>query len=269
MVLALRSILFTIAFYMTTLIQMIVYAPVYFLMPRKKAWIVPKTWARVTLFLQKYIAGTDFDIQGLDNLPQGAYIIAPKHQSAWETFGLVPFLDDPSLIMKRELTWIPLFGWYMTKTQIIPIDRGSPLKAMKTVLKGAKEKIKQQRQVLIFPEGTRRQPGAEPDYKPGILAIYNELNVPVVPIAHNAGLYWPRGNFRRYRGKILVRILPPIEAGLKKREFLSRLIENTEKACDELLVKAACSDNPPPMPPDAVKRLKELGVEWAGKTRKS
>lgn len=267
MVLALRSILFTAAFYLTTLIQMISYAPFYFFLPRKKAWIVPKTWARVTLFLQKYIAGTSYEIEGLENLPKGAYIIAPKHQSAWETFGLVPYLDDPSLIMKRELTWIPLFGWYMLKTGIIPIDRGSPLKAMKAVLTGAKEKTEQGRQILIFPEGTRKQPGDEPDYKPGIIAIYNELGLQVVPIAHNAGLYWPRGNFRRYPGKIRVRVLPPIEGGLNKREFLPKLIEATETACDELLVAASRDANPPAMPPSAVKRLKQLGIDWKGPTR--
>ncbi|WP_455474107.1 lysophospholipid acyltransferase family protein [Bartonella sp. B30(2025)] len=257
--LILRSLLFTFAFYITTFLQMILYAPFYFLMPRKKAWIVPKTWARVTLFLQKYIAGTDYEIEGIENLPSGAYIIAPKHQSAWETFGLVPHLDDPVLILKRELTWIPLFGWYMAKTQIIPINRTTPIKALKIIVQEAKKKVKQGRQILIFPEGTRRLPGQEPDYKPGIVALYNELKLPVVPIAHNAGLYWPRNNFRRYPGKIRVRILPPIEAGLSKREFLDKLIQKTETACDELLVQAAQDPTPPPMPPSAVKKLQTLG----------
>lgn len=265
--LALRSIIFTFLLYLTTFVQMIIYAPFYFLMPRKKAWIVPKTWAKVNLWLLKYIAGTDYEIIGKEHLPKGAAILAPKHQSAWETFGLVPYLDDPTLIMKRELTWIPIFGWYMAKTQIIPIDRGSPIKAMKTVLKGAKEKAAAGRQILIFPEGTRRQPGDEPDYKPGIIAIYNDLGVSVVPIAHNAGLYWPRGNFRRFPGKIRVRVLPPIEAGLNKRDFLARLIHDTETACDELLLLASRDQNPPPMPPTAVKRLKQLGVDWKGPLR--
>ncbi|GAA4658043.1 lysophospholipid acyltransferase family protein [Bartonella pachyuromydis] len=256
--LILRSLLFTFAFYTTTFVQMILYAPVYFLMPRKKAWIVPKTWARVTLFLQKYIAGTTYEIEGLENLPKGAYIIAPKHQSAWETFGLVPHLDDPALILKRELTWIPLFGWYMAKTQIIPINRTTPIKALKTILQKAKEKAKQGRQILIFPEGTRRQPGQEPDYKSGIVALYNELELPVVPIAHNAGLYWPRGNFRRYPGTIRVRILPSIEAGLSKRDFLNQLVQKTEKACDELLLLAAEDPSPPPLPACAIKKLQKL-----------
>ncbi len=144
----------------------------------------------------------------------------------------------------------------MAKTQIIPINRTTPIKALKTIIQKAKEKAKQGRQILIFPEGTRRQPGQEPDYKSGIIALYNELGLQVVPIAHNAGLYWPRGNFRRYPGTIRVRILPPIEAGLSKRDFLKQLIEKTEKACDELLLLAAQDLNPPPLPPCAVKNFK-------------
>ncbi|WP_412058751.1 lysophospholipid acyltransferase family protein [Bartonella sp. DGB2] len=262
-----RSILFTFAFYLTTFVQMVLYAPFYFLLPRKKAWIVPKTWARVTLFLQKYIAGTRHEIRGLENLPQGAYIIAPKHQSAWETFGLVPYLDDPALIMKRELTWIPLFGWYMAKTQIIPIDRSAPIKAMKAILKGAIDKAAQGRQILIFPEGTRRVAGALPAYKPGIVAIYQGTGLDVVPIAHNAGLYWPKGDFRRYPGTIRVEILPPISAGMDKQNFIATLEKVTEDACDALLLAAARDKNPPPMPKEAVRRLAQLGINWEGPCR--
>ncbi|WCR55746.1 lysophospholipid acyltransferase family protein [Bartonella clarridgeiae] len=264
MVLIFRSLLFTVVFYTATLVQMVLYAPFYFLMPRKKAWIIPKMWIRITLFLHKHITGTDYEIEGIENLPSGAYIVAPKHQSAWETFSLVPYFDDPALIIKRELMWIPLFGWYMAKTQIIPINRTSPIKALKIILHNAKQKVKQGREIIIFPEGTRRKPGQDPDYKPGIIALYNELKLQVVPIAHNAGLYWPRNNFRRYPGTIRVRILPPIKAGLNKHDFLDQLIQKTEKACDELLLLAAQDPNPPPMPPSAVQRLEILGHNWKG-----
>lgn len=265
--LVLRSHIFNAAFIVTTIVQMFLYAPFYFFLPHKKAWIIPKTWAQVTLFLQKYIAGTTYEVEGLENLPKGAYIIAPKHQSAWETFGILPFLDDPTLILKRELMWIPGFGWYMAKIGMIPINRGSPVKSLKAVINGAKEKAAEGRQILIFPEGTRREPGAEPDYKPGIVPIYSELNVPVVAIAHNAGLYWPRGNFRRYPGVIKIKILPPIEPGLHKKVFLKRLIDETEAACDALLVEAAQAKVAPAMPEKAVERLKVLGIEWQGPTR--
>lgn len=267
MFLILRSLLFTFVFYITTLLQMILYAPFYFLMPYRMVWFVPKLWARITLLLQKHITATNYEIEGVENLPNGACIIAPKHQSAWETFGLLPYLNDPALVIKRELMWIPLFGWYMAKAQIIPINRTAPIKALKTIIQSAKKRAKQGRQILIFPEGTRRQPGQNPDYKSGIVALYNELKLQVVPIAHNAGLYWPRNNFRRYPGTIRVRILPPIEANLNKNEFLEKLIQTTEDACDELLLRSAKDPTPPPMPPSAVKKLQKLGYPWKGPVR--
>lgn len=262
-----RSVAFNIAFYVTTFIQILIYTPFYFFMPRKKAWAIPCAWIRVTLWLQKYIAGTDYKIEGLENIPAGACIIAPKHQSTWETMALLLYLDDPTLVLKRELMWIPGFGWFMAKVGMIPIDRGSPIKAMKTVINGAREKIRDNRQILIFPEGTRRAPGAEPAYKPGIVPIYSELELPVVPIAHNAGIYWPRNSFRRYPGTIRCQILPAIVPGLKKKEFMAQLVEETETACDRLLLAAANDKNPPAMPPEAVKRLNDLGLDWKGPTR--
>lgn len=258
MLLYLRSILFNLAFYIGTLVQMILYTPFYFLLPRKKAWIVPKTWARVNLWLQKYIAGTDYVIEGLENIPEGAYIVAPKHQSAWDTYAFLPQLDDPVLILKRELMRIPLFGWYVAKMEMIPVDRGSRVKALHSITKGAEKAIAEGRQILIYPEGTRRSPGAPPQYKYGIVHLYEALNLPVLPIAHNAGLYWPRRKFLRFPGTIRCRVLPPIPAGLEKEEFLRRLIETTETACDEL-VAASRDTNAPPMPPTAIERLKELG----------
>ncbi|MDR6432931.1 1-acyl-sn-glycerol-3-phosphate acyltransferase [Brucella pseudogrignonensis] len=258
MLLYLRSILFNLAFYIGTFVQMVLYTPFYFLLPRKKAWIVPKTWARVNLWLQKYIAGTDYVIEGLENIPEGAYIVAPKHQSAWDTYAFLPQLDDPVLILKRELMRIPLFGWYVAKMEMIPVDRGSRVKALHSITVGAQKAISEGRQILIYPEGTRRSPGAPPEYKYGIVHLYDALKLPVLPIAHNAGLYWPRRKFFRFPGTIRCRVLPLIPAGLEKEEFLRRLIETTETACDELLVAASRDVNAPPMPPTAVQRLKEL-----------
>lgn len=257
----LRSWLFNISFYVSTLIQMFLYAPVYFLLPHKQAWIIPKLWARVTLFLQRHIGGTDCFVEGLENLPQGAYIIAAKHQSAWETFGILPYMDDPTLVLKRELMWIPGFGWYMAKIGMIPIDRGAPIKALKKVIQEAKKKVAQGRQILIFPEGTRREVGAPPEYKAGIVTLYQELKLPVVPIAHNAGLYWPNKSRLRYKGTIRIKILPPIQPGLDKKSFMKRLIEETEAACDDLLVAAARSKNPPALPATALQRLTQLQKE--------
>jgi len=262
-----RSFLFTFSFYSTTFVLIVLTCPFYFLLPRRRAWAVARLWIKCSLWLAKYIAGIDYQLEGQQHIPQGACIIAAKHQSAWETMALLLHFADPVLILKRELMFIPLFGWYMAKVGIIAINRGSPIQAMRAVIKGAKEKAAEGRQILIFPEGTRRIPGSDPDYKSGIAAIYGELDLPVIMVAHNAGLYWPRDNFRRYRGTILVKILPPLMPGLNRKEFFRQLIEQTEKACDDLLIEAVKSPQPPAMPPVTIKKLGQLGLTWQGPTR--
>ncbi len=261
--LVLRSLAYNLAFYLSTLIQMIVLTPVYFLTPRKKAWFVPKNWARSNLWLMKVIVGTHHTVEGLEKLPAGSYILAPKHQSAWDTFAFLPWWPDPIYILKRELMWIPLFGWYVAKMRMIPIDRGSRAKAVESVNRGARAAVAEGRQIVIYPEGTRRPPGAEPKYKQGIAHLYAELGVPVVPIAHNAGLYWPRRKFLRHPGTIRVQVLDPIPPGLDKETFMRRLIAATEGACDADLVRIAAEPGHPPMPETARKRLAELGAPIA------
>jgi 1-acyl-sn-glycerol-3-phosphate acyltransferase len=259
--LVLRSLAFNVAFYVSLIIQMLVWTPFYFFAPRHIAWFVPRFWARSSLKLQEWTAGTRSVIDGTENLPDGPFILAPKHQSFWDTIAFFPYLRDPVYILKRELMWIPFFGWYVAKMRMIPIHRGSRSKALKDALRIAKLRMADNRQLIIYPEGTRRSPGDEPHYKWGIAEIYSELGVPVVPVAHVAGLYWPRRKFLRYPGTIHARFLPPIPAGLGKEEFHARLIAETEAACDELLIEAARSPTAPPMPPTAVKRLRELGIE--------
>lgn len=259
--LALRSLAFNAAFYLSLIVQMIVWTPFYFLAPRRYAWFVPRFWARSSLKLQEWLVGNEIRIEGEENLPDGPFILAPKHQSFWDTIAFFPYLSDPVYILKRELMWIPLFGWYVGRMRMIPIDRGSRSKALKQALEVAKVRMAENRQLIIYPEGTRRPAGAEPAYKWGIAEIYATLGVPVVPVAHVAGLYWPRRRFMRYPGVIRARFLPAIEAGLEKDAFMERLIDETESAADALLVEAATGDNPPPMPPPAAARLRALGVE--------
>lgn len=257
-----RSLAFNVAFYVNLIVQMIVWTPLYFLSPRKRAWFVPKFWARTCVWLYEKIARTRSEITGMENLPAGSFILAPKHQSFWDAIAFFPYLDDPLYILKRELRWIPFFGWYVMKMRMIPVDRGSRSKALKAVVAATKAELaRNPRQLIIYPEGTRRPPGAEPAYKWGIVELYSELGVPVVPVAHVAGLFWPRRKFLRYPGTIKARFLKPIEAGLSKEAFMARLIAETEAACDALLVDAARSPNPPPLPPTAVKRLAGLGVD--------
>jgi 1-acyl-sn-glycerol-3-phosphate acyltransferase len=266
MIIAIRSVLFNLAFYISLIIQMILFLPLTLLLPRKKAWIVPKFWARSNLFLQKYIAGTDFVVEGAENLPEGAYICAPKHQSFWDVYAFLSYIPDPVYILKRDLMRIPLFGWYLKKMKMIPVDRGTGIKALHSISGGTQEAIADGRQIMIYPEGTRRAPGAPPAYKYGIVHLYMNLGLPVVPIAHNAGRYWPRRKFMRYPGTVRCRILPPIEPGLDKETFLQRLIEATETACDEFLVQASQDKNPPPMPATAKARLAELKAQQSNTT---
>ena len=254
----LRSILFNTAFYLNLIIRMIVLSPIYFLMPRKKAFAIPKAWARSNHWLMDKIVGTTFEIEGLENIPPGSYILAPKHQSFWDTYALLPDLDDPVFILKRELMQIPLFGWYAMKQRMIPVNRGGKGKVMMDVITRTKAEMATGRQLIIYPEGTRKPPGAEPEYKYGIARLYRDLKVPVVPVAMHPGLFWPRSTTLRYPGHFKVRILPPIEPGLAPDAFFKRLIEVTEQASDELLIETAKANPNLPLPPTAQKRLAEL-----------
>ena len=171
--LVLRSLVFNIAFYANLIAQMILWTPLYFLWPRHKAWFVPKLWVRSSLWLHEKLAGTKVEITGQENLPEGSYILAPKHQSFWDAIAFLPYIDDGLYILKRELMWIPFFGWYIAKMRMIPVDRGSRAKALRAVVRATKEELAlNSRQLIIYPEGTRRAPGAEPAYKWGIAEIY-------------------------------------------------------------------------------------------------
>lgn len=266
--LQIRSLAFNVAFYVSLIFQMIFWTPYYFLAPRRRAWFVPKFWAKTSLWLQEKIAGTRSEITGLENLPQGSFILAPKHQSFWDTIAFLPHIPDALYILKRELTWIPFFGWYIMKMRMIPVDRGKRSVALKAVIARTRaEMARNPRQLIIYPEGTRRAPGDVPSYKYGIVELYAGLNLPVVPVVHMAGLYWPRRKFLRFPGTIRAEFLPAIEAGLDKEVFMQRLIRETEAGCDRILLDIAAGPNPPPMPATAQRRLAELrAAEPAGVT---
>ncbi len=259
-----RSLAFNAVFYVSLIVQMIVWSPWYFSVPRHRAWFVPKFWARSSLWLMEKIAGTKSEITGQENLPEGSFILAPKHQSFWDAIAFFPYLRDPLYILKRELMWIPFFGWYVAKMRMIPVNRGKRSVALKQVTIDTKREMAHDRQLIIYPEGTRRAPGDEPAYKYGIVELYAQLGLPVVPVAHMAGLWWPRRKFLRYPGTIHARFLPPIPAGLSREDFMRRLISETEAACDRMLLDAAALADPPAFPPTSVKRLAELGVTVKG-----
>jgi 1-acyl-sn-glycerol-3-phosphate acyltransferase len=232
-----RSAIFNVAFYVN-LILFLVFGSIFYVTPRKWSLAALKAWARTSLWLLKVIVGTRVEIRGRQNIPTGAAIVAGKHQSAWETFALIPMLNDPAIVLKRELMFIPLFGWFIPKFRMIPVSREAGAGAIRKMVAAARRAIADNRQVLIFPEGTRRAPAAEPDYKPGAAALYGQLSVPCTPFALNSGLFWPRRSFIRYPGTIVVEFLPAIPPGLARKTFSSALQASIEEATNRLVQDA-------------------------------
>jgi len=199
--------------------------------------------SRFELWLLRAIVGTKLEVRGKDKLPDGACLVASKHQSAWETFALIPMFRDPALLMKRELFWIPFHGWFSKKFEMIPVDRDKGPSALRRMLREAKGRAAAGREIIIFPEGTRRAPGAPPDYKTGVVLLYDALSVPCVPVALNSGLFWPRRSLIRRPGTIIVEFLDPIPPGLPRAEFLARLTSAIETASVRLIAEAKSKDS--------------------------
>lgn len=236
--LILRSLLFNVLFYLNLSLWLVFAAFPSLLLPRRYLLGVAGAWARSALWLMRVTTGTRYEISGVENVPQGGLMVAAKHQSFWETFVLVTLFPNPVFILKRELTWIPFFGWCLTKLRMIPVDRGARARALSDVTRRAKVELTQNgRQLLIFPEGTRRAPGAPPAYKFGVAHLYAELGVPCLPVALNSGLFWPRRKFLRRPGTIRVEFLPPIPPGMDKVAFQALLQERIETASDRLLAQ--------------------------------
>ena len=231
-----RSLVFNALFYINIVARMIVALPT-LLLPRSFMLGVLRHYSRSTLWLLRVICNVKVEWRGREKLPQGAYIVACKHQSLWETFALFMLLPDPTYVLKRELMWIPLFGWLASKARMIPINRGARAAALSQMATRVREEIPEARQIVIFPEGTRRAPGAKPRYLPGVAYLYAEIGLPCVPIALNSGLFWPRRTLRRYPGTVLVEVLDPIEPGLDKRAFLERLQAVLEEATARLVAE--------------------------------
>jgi len=236
-----RSLLFNLLFYVTTTLFVVLGSPLLFA-PRRWAMAALAIHGRFELWLLKLIVGTKLEVRGAEKLPKGACLVASKHQSAWETFGLIPLFRDPALLMKRELFWIPFHGWFSRKFEMIPVDRDKGPAALRRMLREARKRVADGREIIIFPEGTRRAPGAPPDYKTGVILLYDALDIPCVPVALNSGVFWPRRSLERRPGTIVVEFLDPIPPGLPKAEFLARLTEAIESASTRLLAEAKAKE---------------------------
>jgi 1-acyl-sn-glycerol-3-phosphate acyltransferase len=235
-VLVFRSVLFNVLFYLNLLVQLVAALPT-LVMPRWGILAVARFWARTNLWLLHVVCGVKVEFRGLAKIPPGPLLVAAKHQSLWETFALMLILPDPAYIMKRELMWIPFFGWYAWKAGMIPVDRSKGSQALADMNACARAELARNRQIIIFPEGTRRPPGAEPRYKYGVVHLYRETGVTCLPIALNSGLFWPRRSMRRYPGIIRVEVLDPIPPGLDKEAFFERLQRDVEAATARLVAE--------------------------------
>jgi 1-acyl-sn-glycerol-3-phosphate acyltransferase len=236
-VLVFRSLVFNVLFYLNLFVHFIAAIPT-LAMPRRGILTVARFWARTNLWLLRAVCGIGVEFRGVAKIPPGPLLVASKHQSLWETFALLLILPDPAYIMKRELMWIPFFGWYTWKAAMIPVDRTKGSQALAEMNARARREAERNRQVIIFPEGTRRPPGAEPKYKYGVVHLYKEMGVPCLPVALNSGLFWPRRSIRRYPGTIRVEVLDPIPPSLAKDAFFERLQLDIETATARLIAES-------------------------------
>jgi len=233
LVLLLRSSAFVVLFYLWSVAFVLSILPLLLARSRTlvRSWAI---WSRGIMLLLR-ICDIRVEVRGREHMPTGAALIAPKHQCMFDVFAQFAWLPFSCFVMKRELLWIPIFGWYARKAGMIIIDRGGHSTALRRMVAEAKLRFAEDRQLVIFPEGTRGDPGRRGDYKPGIAALYRELDVPVHPVATNAGVHWPRTGFIRRPGTIVFEYLEPIPPGLKRAEFMRVLEERIETASMKLL----------------------------------
>lgn len=238
---AVRSVAFNLLFYITLVVLLIVGLPM-LLGGRRGVFALASAWRAASVWLLERICGLKVEYRGVKNIPRGAVLIAAKHQSFLETFALLKYAPDFAIILKRQLTYIPLFGLYLIVSEQIAIDRTRGRQALQQIAAAARPVLAAGRQIFIYPEGTRRPPGAPPRYKPGVAAIYVETGATCLPVAVNTGLFWRRRGFMRRPGVAVIEYLPPIAPGLDRKVFAGRLQEAMETACARLNAEAAARD---------------------------
>ena len=234
---AVRSGLFLVMFYINIAVFCVAAIPILVLPPH---WGLPimRAMALVSDWWLRTICHLKVEIRGLENLTQGGALVASKHQSAWETIAFLHLVPAPAMVLKRQLGWLPLFGWIAIRFGGLTVDRSGGASALRNMVRQARDSVASGRQIVIFPEGTRTAPGAPPAYQRGIAALYAGLDAPCVPVALNSGMFWPRRSWLRHPGTIVVEFLPPIAPGLGSRVFLKELETSIETATARLIEEA-------------------------------
>ena len=228
-----RSFVFNLLFFFTLAVGCVI-GTIIGLFSRKATmpfW--NKFWMPMCCSLLK-ICGISIEIRGNEFIRQEGVIYAVKHQSALETYCLSSYITKAVFILKKELTYVPLFGWAQHLYGMIAVNRAAGGATLKKLLHDAKDRIEHGRPIIIFPEGTRTKPGKSTQYKPGLVFLYQNLNVPVVPVAVNTGLFWAKNSFLRYPGKVVIEFLPPLPLGMEKKDFMNELKKRIEDKCVEL-----------------------------------
>ena len=230
-----RALLFYLGAAAWTVVLGILFVPM-LILPRGVLVRASRFWARGMLDWLRITVGLGHRVAG--DAPRAPVIVACRHQSAWETLAIAVVLDDPAIVMKQELLWLPVIGWYLAALGMIAIDRGGGGSALRRMVRRARGAAAQGRPIVVFPEGTRVAPGARRDYHAGIYALYRELALPVVPAAVNSGRFWPRRGFAKKPGTITLEFLPAIQPGLGRDAFMRELRHRIEAATERLTTEA-------------------------------
>lgn len=256
---AFRSLLFYAVFYMQTVVLALLVGGSAIIWGRTRfGWTLALYWIHSHILALRLLAGIKTDVEGMENIPAGPCIIASKHMSDWDIFALLPGAHRPAFIAKKELMDIPFFGQAAMAFDTIRVDRSKGGDAIPMMLDDARKSLANGARIIIFPEGTRKAPLEPHDYRYGVVRLYEGLNIPVVPVALNSGLFWGRKSPLLWPGTARARFLPAIPPGLPGEEFRNRLIEAIEGETNRLILRAYDEGLSRPISPGLREKLENL-----------
>lgn len=229
-----RSLLFVPFLYLSMVVIGVGGLPL--MATRRTAMWVIKAWAHTAIWGARWICGIRIEVRGLEHAPKGAALVGAKHQSMLDTLWPFTVFDTAIFVLKKELMWTPVLGWYAWRVNMIPVDRSAAAAALKKMVRDVRDRLTGDCQIIIYPEGTRTTPSADADYKPGVAALYRDLgDVPCHLVATNSGVCWPAKGFMRKPGTVVFEFLEPIPPGLKRGAFMEQLQTRIETASKALL----------------------------------
>jgi 1-acyl-sn-glycerol-3-phosphate acyltransferase len=231
----LRSLVFTVQIYVMMALMAVVFTP-WAAVDRRGAFAAVRTWCRWVRWTAGWMIGLKSEVRG--QVPSAEVMIAAKHQSFFDIIMLVSELPRPKFIMKKELIWAPILGWYALRIGCVPVDRGRRGAAIKAMMERVASGRQEPGQLIIYPQGTRVAAGARRDYKVGTGLLYQEMGAPCVPVACNVGVFWPRRAILRKPGLAVVEFLPEIAPGMELRGFMAHLERRIEERSDALMAEA-------------------------------